>query len=359
MKLQLYVLRQLAVALAFAVGGILVVAMPGIAVSAVHRLPGADAILVLRYVPIVLQTIAPYVLPICFLLALVATFGRLAADREWTAIQMAGVRPAKMLLPPLALALALGAGTQWMVSTQLPHLKTRSRQLEIQASTAVLENLRPGRTSLKIGEFVLEALWQDPDTRLLHEVYIRKPASGDEERLDYHAETAQLRVVDGVLLATLTDLHVVRPGEETGQTYHEWFEFEFPLLDHVQGRRKSSPRPRYKTSQEITDLLARGEIDPRLVPSYRFELHYRWVLSCAYLLFVFLGVPTGLILRHGTQLAALAASSGYGLLYYLLNMRLAKDVGISGAVHPALGAWLPTALGLLVALPLLRRALAR
>ena len=107
MKLQLYVLRQLLVSLAFSVGGILFVALPGLAVSTVHRLPGADAVILLRYVPLALQTLAPYVLPICFLLAVVATYGRLAADREWTAIQMAGVRPLGLLMP---LPLHTGAG---------------------------------------------------------------------------------------------------------------------------------------------------------------------------------------------------------------------------------------------------------
>ena len=59
MKLQLYVLRQLLVSLTFSVGGLLFVALPGIAVSTVHRLPGADAVVLLRYIPLVLMTLAP------------------------------------------------------------------------------------------------------------------------------------------------------------------------------------------------------------------------------------------------------------------------------------------------------------
>lgn len=355
-KLQVYVLRQLAVALAFSVGGVLAISLPGIAVSAVHRLPNAEAIVLLRFVPLTLQTIAPYVLPICFLLAVVATYGRLAADREWTAIQMAGIYPPKLLLPPVGVALLLGLATYWMVATQLPLLKTRLRQIQVDAVTSSIENLGPGRTSLKVDEFLLEAQWQDPETGTLHEVYVREPESDGRPRRDYHASTANMRIVDGVLTATMTDLYVVQAGGDVAQQYHEWFEFDYAFETEP---REPSLRPRYYTSSELRSMLASGTVEPDLVSSYRFELQYRLVLCSAYLLFVGLGVPTGLILRRGTQLGALAVSSGYGLLYYVLNMRLAKGLGIEGLVPPVLGAWTPTAIGAVAALPLLRRAMRR
>ena len=104
MKLQAYILRQMLTALLFGVVSIVVLAVPGVAVNAVHKLPAADASLLAAYLPTVLQTLAPYVLPLCFLLAVVGTYGRLAADREWTAIQMAGFHPLGRLLPGVALA---------------------------------------------------------------------------------------------------------------------------------------------------------------------------------------------------------------------------------------------------------------
>ncbi len=70
MKLQVYILRQLLLSLSFAMGGVLFVALPGIAVSTVHRLPNADALVLVRYLPVVLKTLVPYVLPICFLFAI-------------------------------------------------------------------------------------------------------------------------------------------------------------------------------------------------------------------------------------------------------------------------------------------------
>lgn len=361
MKLQLYVLRQLLVALSFSVGGLLFVALPGIAVTTVHKLPGADAVVLLRYIPLVLQTIGPYVLPMCFLLAVVATYGRLAADREWTAIQMAGVRPLKLLAPPLLVGLVLGGGTYWMLTEQLPLLKQRQKDVLVEASTSILRNLRPGRTSVTFDEFQLDAQWMDAETRVLHEVFIRRPGTEEEgragDRIEYHAKTAKLDIVDGVLHATLTQLFQFHAAQEVAQGYSEWIQFELPL-GYLEKSEPSS-RARVKTTPELRRLLASGEAEPKRVVSYRFEIEHRKALAATFLVFLGVGAPLGLILRKGTQLGALAASSGIALLYYILNLRIAKELGMAGTLPPAVAAWSPTAFGLVLSVLLLRRALRR
>ena len=112
-KIFLYLLRQIVTSLLFGVGAVLVLAVPGIAVSTVHKIPNPDIGLLAGYLPVVFQTLAPYLLPLCFLLAVVATYGRLASDREWTAIQMAGFHPARILMPGLLVAVGLTGLTWW------------------------------------------------------------------------------------------------------------------------------------------------------------------------------------------------------------------------------------------------------
>ena len=53
MRLQLYIVRQLALAFAFAAGGMLFIALPGIAVGAVHKLAGVGTATLLEYLPMV------------------------------------------------------------------------------------------------------------------------------------------------------------------------------------------------------------------------------------------------------------------------------------------------------------------
>ncbi len=355
MKLQYYILRQLLVACIISVGGLLVVALPGIAVSTVHKLPNADLGVLMRLLPLTLQTLVPYALPMCFLLACVATYGRLAADREWTAIQMTGLRPVGMLVPALGLACVLAVGTFWMVSTQLPQMKDRLRELKVAAVTSSIGNLGPGHTHLKLGNVLVEAVWHDPETGLLHDVYVREPAREGRPKRDYHAQTARLAMTEGMLSVEMTDLLAVDPEGGATEKF-EWIGFDYPLEQKGTG---ASSRPRYLTSSEIRRRLDEHEYPKGMGTRYQFELHYRYVLSAVYFLFLLLGISTGLILRKGTQLGALAVSSGYGMLHYLLNMRLAKELGMGGVLPPALGAWVPTILGLVIAAPFLKRALKR
>jgi lipopolysaccharide export system permease protein len=88
-------------------------------------------------------------------------------------------------------------------------------------------------------------------------------------------------------------------------------------------------------------------------------VHRRYALSATCLLFLILGAPTGLILRRGTQLGALAAGVGYALLYYLLSMRFGKTLGESGTIPEWVAAWSTTVLGALAGLFLLARAVVR
>jgi len=361
LKLQRYVLRQLLVSLAFSIGGILFVALPGIAVGTIHRLPGADARILLRYVPLALEGLTPYVLPICFLLAVVATYGRLAADREWTAIQMAGVRPIKLLLPGLGVAIVLAVGDYWMLSQELPLLRTRQKELLIETSKSILENLRPGYTSIQFSGFNLDAQWMDPETGLLHEVFVRRPGTESEgsagQVIDYHAKTAKLEIRDGVLHAALTDLFQFQADRQLAQGYSESLEFDLPLGTLAPAEK--SERSRFKTTPQILRALGDGTVPERHYLDYRFTVHNRIVLALTFLIFLGLGAPTGLILRKGTQLGALAVSAGYALLFYILNMGVANKLGKSGLVLPELAAWGPTAVGLLTCIPLLRRAMRR
>ena len=89
MRLERYVLAQLAFAFLVAAAGILFIAVPAMAVSAVHKLSGVGTLAVVSYLPLLLAGFIPYATPVALLLALVSTYGRLAADKEWTAIQMA------------------------------------------------------------------------------------------------------------------------------------------------------------------------------------------------------------------------------------------------------------------------------
>jgi len=359
MMLRAYILRQLLLAFIFAVAGMFFVALPGIAVAAVHKLPDTDTVVLLGYLPLVLQNLAPYVLPIGFLLAVVATYGRLAADKEWTAIQMAGFQPASMLLPALGVAVVLSGTTYWMVSTVLPTLKQREKQFIIETASRAVANLKPGRTDLHLDDFHLAAAYRDADG-LFHDAYINKPERPDEQGVTAFARTARLDVdVDSfVLTIELSDAQLVDTKAGWGSRMDN-LTVLVPIPKYLEGSEENFTSPRYKTSAGLRTMLSEPDLSKPERDRIEYEIHSRYSMSVVFFMFLLLGAPTGLLMRRGTQLGALAVSVTYALLYYILSMRIGKQLGRSGVVDPMLGAWSTVTFGITCSVFLLRKALKR
>lgn len=355
-KIHVYILRQLLVAFLFAVGALLFIALPGIAVSTVHKMPNVDAGVLLQFLPLVLQSLAPYVLPLCFMLSTVAVFGRLAADKEWIAIHMAGIHPLKTLFTPFLMATALGGVTFWMVSDELPQLKRRQKTFLVNATGSYIENLQPGKTRLQLGDFSLMATSRDREDGTFNNVYVRIPG----EETDVFARTAKLRLVDDgkVMEVRVTDTQLFDP--KTGQMIQSGADTSLvSLADRLDRKVHDYKRPKYLVSSEIRKKLAEGSFPEDKVQEARFMLHYRMTMFAIYFLFLTLGAATGLLMRRGTQLGALAVAAGYGILYYVLSMRIGKDLGRSSSLPPWFGAWLTTVVGGIAGGFLLRRAMRR
>ncbi len=361
MKIHLYILRQLLVAFLFAVAALLFIALPGIAVNTVHKLPNVDAGILLRFLPLILQSLAPYVLPLCFMLSTVAVFGRLAADKEWVAIHMAGIHPLKTLFMPFLVATVLGGLTFWMVSNELPQLKKRQKTFLVQATASVIENLQPGKTSLQLEDFMLMAEYRDPATGIFKGVYLRIPENSDsgERQSDVFARLVDIRTDGTWVEVQAEDVQIYDP--ETGDHRQVGTLSSSVNIDKRVNKKREvdSTRAKYQISSDLRKALASGTLSPKKDREYRFMLHYRGTMFAIFYLFLGLGAATGLLMRRGTQLGALAVAAGYGILYYVFSMRLGKELGLDSNLPPWLGAWVATFVGGGVAAALLRKAMRR
>lgn len=350
MKFEVYILKSLLLGFALAVGGMFFVALPGIAVAAVHKLSGVDLMVVLRFLPLLAAGLVPYVLPIGFLLAVVVTYGRLAADQEWTAMVMAGRNPLRMVLPAFVFGLLLAAGTYGMVGELLPYLKYRTKKYEIEAVSDVLRNLSPGRTELVFNEFYLSAGFREGDVFM--DALISLP--GEEYKLV--AKRVSFSFAGTDMFVNVEDYRIVSPGEKMAGTTMSW---KVPLEKLLSGGEKDWSQSRYKTSRELAHMLGEDELSEDSRRKIEFEIHKRLTIASTFFMFLLLGVSTGLILRHGTQLSALAVAVAYSLCYYVLLMRLGKGLAIGGVLPPVVAAWLVPAGGSVIGLFMLRKALRR
>lgn len=356
MTLLLYVLRQFCLSLAFAVGGISFVILPALTVAAVHKLQGVGVEALVRFLPLLAIEQVPYLLPMGFLLAVVATFGRLAADNEWTAIHMAGVHPLRTLLPVAAVGAVLAVGTGWLMTSVRPEWKHRQRSFQKDAVRRALSTLYPGRTRIQVGDFYLDAAGRDGN--LFRDVLVYVPRDAGRESTRLVADQALLGFDGEVLSMEFGHARWARTGQDV---QIERPVVELPLDTLVPPTKTPRTRAKYLTSAQIRARLAgegleEGEVlSPEDRRSYLYEFHRRLAFSATYFLFLVLGVPTGLWLRRGTQLGALAVAVGYGVVYYFFSMRVGQLLAEHGAVPTPVAAWLTTGVGMAIGLVFLWR----
>jgi lipopolysaccharide export LptBFGC system permease protein LptF len=361
--LERYLLRQLVVGMTFAVAGMAFVAIPGILVQAFHKLSGVGMAAILGFLPLVLVDLIPYLLPIGFLLALVATYGRMAADNEWTAILMAGVHPLRMLAPAAALSLVLSGALYFLATEVSPQTKFRQRDYTKSSVVRLLRSLSPGRTELKFGEFYLSSQRRDPlDRNRFEQVCVHVPQRGEEPARLVYADSARFQTDGATMTIDLDWPRWVGPGADVrGATAR--FQLDLEQLFETDVARRHDWK--YQTSRELQRRLARTEelidregrealatktqadgfVMAKDMKNVRYELHARRALAAVCPMFLLLGAATGLILRRGSQLAAFAAAVLYALVYYLLSMRLGKGLVNSDVAPQWLAAWGATMAG--------------
>ncbi len=359
MILQLYILRQLLITLGVFLGGIAFVIFPAVAVSAITRLGGVNVKAVLGYLPLAGMDVLPYLLPMGFLLAITSAYGRMAADNEWTAMQMARRNPYKLLLPALLIAAVFSAGTYHLLATVRPEWKYEQRLFAKRAIVETFKDLNPGRTELAFGDFYLNAASR-PNPTTFGEVLIQMP--GDEQRPDLRivADRASFEFTETDLVVTFSNARVVSGQDDLVAEYSQ---LRRPLKDIFKEEEFAREAGKYFTVAELRARLADPEIRAGLsesrVTQYEYELQSRPAFACSFLLFVLFGAPIGLILRKGTRLAAMSASVGVAFAYYIGSMRLGKQLAAVGGVQPEIAVWAANVVALILGLILTVRAMRR
>jgi lipopolysaccharide export LptBFGC system permease protein LptF len=352
LKLLNYIQRELLVDFVFAVGGMFVLCLPGIAVSAVHKLSGVPMSAILAIVPILFANLMPYMLPLGYLLAVVVTYGRLAAENEWTAILMAGIHPLRLVLPAVPLALILGAGSHYLVSETLPDLRRREKSATLSALRDTITNLSPGRTELHLGKFNLIAGYREGDEFL--EAVIHIPARAGASAKTLAARRVRFGFEDNEMIVYLTQARAVHGALDVSS---ERTVLRLNLDELQSDATRGFTSMRYQPSSELREQLKSVVTDDERAELIRFEIHQRGAIATTYLMFLVLGMPIGLLLRSGTRLGALSVAVGFALLYYVLSMRLGKQLAANHVLPPLLCAWAVNIAGFVAGLVLLRKAL--
>jgi lipopolysaccharide export LptBFGC system permease protein LptF len=377
LTIERYILRQLLTGFVFSAGGMLFVAIPGILVGAIQKLGGVGIQALMGFLPLVIVELVPYLVPIALLLTIVSTYGRLAADNEWTAMVMAGVHPLRMLLPGALLAVGLALPLQWVMTDVAPGLNFAKNNYAKTSVMRALRTMSPGKTELRFKDFYMSARSRDAQNRnRFEQVFMHLPETRDAAAQTLLAKTAEFSFDADEMVVELTAPRWIS-GPQDARVGNARLRAPLDALFPTDVSRRVAWK--YQRSGELAERVERtldkletdgkqaldstteeqGYIPAKDLNAARFEVHSRNTVAASCVMFLLLGVATGLTLRSGAQLGALATGVGYALAYYLLSMRFGKGLALHGSVPQWLAAWAVTMVGTIVGLVLCWRALRR
>lgn len=336
-----YVLRRLAVAVGLALIGLGLVVLPPLFLSALSKLGGVGLGTVLGYLPLVSSELLPYLVPVGFLLAVIGTFSALAARKEWTAIQMAGLHPFRVVLPALGLAAAFSAVAFVSLHEVVPSLRKAQADYRVESAVAVVRTLLRGKTAIQLGEFAIVGRRRRGD--VFEDVVLRVPGTDSESSRNILARSLEIADEGEGLRIRLRGARIL----EQNQTLRlDRMEIFLPLDRIVRVRRPDPDKPTFLTSRAILHRLSDADLDESTELRLRYELRMRTALSTCYLIFVLLGIPTGLRLSSESMLAPLGWTMLYACAYYVVFQRVGREMALSGKLPIWVATWLANVLGL-------------
>jgi lipopolysaccharide export system permease protein len=296
----------------------------------------------------ILPPLLVFTAPMALLLAIIATYGRLAADQELTALKAAGCR-----LYRLSLA-AFGVGTAAMAITAastiygVPWAAQSFRELvfaltRTQATIGIEERV----FNDDFHGLILYANRLDDAKGVMEGVFVVDTRDEKNPRTitarrgrvtpDDRQNTVVLELQDG-------SAHVIPEGNPGHYQVSRFQTLKLPLS--VSDPRTAGLRERNPDELTIAELLAgiqEREASGENTADLQVSLHKRFATPAACLVFVILGIPLAIRIRRSGRGISLGVTVALAFMYYAL-MVFGHGMGKNGLIPPFWGVWIPNLL---------------
>jgi len=315
--------------------------------------------LVLFLLAFLLPPLLTLTMPVALLLAVLITCGRLAGDFEVAAVKASGVSPLSLLRPLLAAGLAVSLLVACLTLLVNPWAAAafQSNLFEILQSRAVT-GIQERTFSTAFAPIVLYVQEVSPS-----QVALRGVLASDERDLalsrvivaregrvlaDQRTRRVILRFIDGSI--NETDSADPRRFRHTSFTIYD---MGVELRPPGAGSKQDS-KPELEMS--LGQLVAAASLhahEGTMAAPYRIEIHKRFALPVAGLIFVLVGFPLGIHSQRGGRGVAVVTGLAIMMAYYTLSSAL-DELPLSGKLPAFVAIWLPNVLFGLFGLVLLR-----
>ena len=282
-------------------------------------------------------------LPMALLMGILMGLGRMSTDRETVALQACGVSIYRLLWPVALLALLATGATFYVIEVAVPGANQRFRELTVRVLAGRAEGeLKPrvfydGFENLTV--YVREispAGWSDvfvADSRQPGQLDVSIAERGRIE-INPERQTVDLVLYNG-------ERHRSDANDPTSYELHEFEDIRISIATESVFP-QSTPQPGLNEMRlpdlrlEAERMLARGESPHAPI----MEIHERFSIPIACLVFALVGVGLGITTRRDAKSSSFALGIGVVFVYYI-SMYLPEAMAKGALVSPHLAKWLP------------------
>lgn len=316
---------------------------------------------ILRLFAYLLPAFLVFTLPLAFLLGVLLGFGRLSADNEVTALRASGIPIYGMLRPVLLAAGVCTLATAWLTLYGDPVGQTafRDQVFEIARSRANVAI----QARVFNDEFEGLVLYTgDIDERRgeMRGVFISDERIGNAPAVILAAQGRVLSDQEQRILTLRLERGTIhrRPVDKQSDTY-QIISFDTYDINLNLGRQINEGAGRLKKLREypLPELLAKLQNTPDEPGKQALlvELHKRFALPLAPLVFALVGVPLGIRNQRSGKGTGFATALAVFMGYYICST-FAETLALERGLPPWLTLWVPNLLFLVAGLVLLKRA---
>lgn len=315
---------------------------------------GLDPYVVMEFFFLNLAWIVALAVPMAVLVATLGAFGRLSAENEITALKAAGVSLWQLMIPFFVVGGVLCFLLISFNNRVLPEFNHRSRVLsgDIHRKRPTLA-LEEGIFIFDLPKYVLWAQRIDQKESRLYDLVIydksdpRYPTvvSAEEGDLGFvrEEEAFHLRLYRG-------EIH---RQDAKDPSFYQRTRFETSLLriaapNMVFERQESGHRSDRELSAQamwaqVQEMKKEPAKNRRRINSFLVEIHKKYSIPVACIVFVLIGAPLGVRVHRGGLGVATGLSVCFFLIYWAFLIG-GEDLADRGIMTPAMAMWLPNIL---------------
>jgi len=315
--------------------------------------PFSDLLLLIAYL---LPNFAMITIPMAMLLAVLLAFSRLSADSEIIAIKAGGTSLYRLLPPVLTIALAAYAVTTVVSLYALPLGNVAFKQMLYHVIEGRLNlNLKEQVFNSDIPGLVLYIDRNDEQSGRLSGIMIQDERNPKEISTIF----ADSGTVDSDETSKKLRLHLINGSihQTVDAVKYRRLAFKEYVLnvDLTKSIKSFQKKEQDMTLGELRSNLREGKATKRFSIEMALEIHRRFALPFACIIFAIVAMPLGIQNRRSGKAAGFTFSIATILVYYVIQS-IGESLGEKELLHPAAAIWLPNILFMAGGIYLFRQA---